>query len=416
MDIDDYVSVAEAVTITGYKQANITLLCRQGKLPGARKLGPRQWLIPRQALLDYRAGPRGQGAVKITARALKKLMANLQGTEKQVAWAEKIRTAFFALPPHSGLERAGPKVSVAVKRALAQEPSAAWWIDHQAALNPPFFSGRAVQRLSEFLKLQMNEDEDAFWKDVQNHMEKMSPAEIVRFFLYVHGGKEDNRKPEIFDAEVQKCIVEEARRTLRPSEPKSDLLWRIEETEDKLCLLTPKRNDEVATMARRLGFAWQDGCWCRKKPGTDDMAVEIACRLLTMGLPVQLPRVELVPRVAEADYEPYATKTVLRSTKGNFIIRWAWEDGNFYDILKHIPGAKWDSEKRWTVVPRDRYNEVLDFAEDNGFKVSEDAQRLVEEAEAIYKAALVMDVKEKTPRKREPPETGGIDEELLDKD
>lgn len=40
----------------------------------------------------------------------------------------------------------------------------------------------------------------------------------------------------------------------------------------------------------------------------------------------------------------------------------------------------------------------------------------MEEAEAIYKAALVMDVKEKTPRKREPPETGGIDEELLDKD
>ena len=416
MDIDDYVSVAEAVTLTGYKQANITLLCRQGKLPGARKLGPRQWLIPRQALLDYRAGPRGQGAVKVTDRALRKLMQPLQGTEKQIAWAEKIRAAFFALPPHSGLERAGPKVSVAVKRGLSQEPSAVWWIDHQTELTPPFFSEHAAQRLSKFLKLQMNEDGDAFWKDVQNRMEKMSATEIVRLFLYAHEGKENNRKPEIFDAEAQKRIAEEARRTLRPSAPKSDLLWRIEETEDKLCLLTPERNDEVAALARRLGFAWQNGCWRRKKPETDDMAVEIAVRLLAMGLSVRLPSAGLVPRVAEGNYEPYVTKTVTRSTKDNFIIRWAWEDGNFYDVLKRIPGARWDSAKRWAVIPGDRYNEVLDFAEVNGFKVSEDAWRLADEAEAIYNASLVMDVKEKTTRSEKLPETGGIDEELRDED
>lgn len=413
MEIEEYVDVAEGVKITGYSRTYIKRLCQQGKLHGAKKVAPRQWLIPRQALLDYRPAPRGRGQLKVTNRTLKKLMQPLQGTEKQIAWAEKIRVAFFSLPPRSGLEKAGPRVAVIIKRTLAQEPSAVWWIDHQVALNPPFFSGHATQRMSELLKLPLNED--AFWKDVQNHMEKMSPAEIIRLFLYAHEDKND-REPEVFDVEVQERIVEESRRTLRPSEPKSALIWRIEETEDKLCLITPERNDEVVVMAKRLGFAWQNGCWRRNKPGTDDMSVEIACCLLTMGLPVRLPRAELVSRVAESDYEPYATKTVARSTKDNFIIQWAWEDGNFYDVLKKIPGARWDSAKRWTVVPGDRYNEVLDFAKANGFKVSEDAQRLAKEAEAIYKASLVVDVKKKLARNEEPTKTGGIDAELRDDD
>ena len=57
----DYVPMEEAMEITGYKRANITLLCRQGKIPGAKKVGNR-WLIPRAGLLAYEPGPQGFAA------------------------------------------------------------------------------------------------------------------------------------------------------------------------------------------------------------------------------------------------------------------------------------------------------------------------------------------------------------------
>lgn len=58
MDVEDFVSVAEAVEISGYDRMHIALLCRQGRLPGARKMGS-QWIIPRKALQEYMPAPPG---------------------------------------------------------------------------------------------------------------------------------------------------------------------------------------------------------------------------------------------------------------------------------------------------------------------------------------------------------------------
>ena len=57
----DYIPMEEAMALTGYKRANITLLCRQGKIAGAKKVGNR-WLIPRAELLAYVPGPQGFAA------------------------------------------------------------------------------------------------------------------------------------------------------------------------------------------------------------------------------------------------------------------------------------------------------------------------------------------------------------------
>ncbi len=57
----DYIPMEEAMALTGYKRANITLLCRQGKIAGAKKVGNR-WLIPRAGLLAYVPGPQGFAA------------------------------------------------------------------------------------------------------------------------------------------------------------------------------------------------------------------------------------------------------------------------------------------------------------------------------------------------------------------
>ncbi|MBQ7154921.1 MAG: helix-turn-helix domain-containing protein [Synergistaceae bacterium] len=68
MDISEYISVEEAAERSGYGKWNITLLCRQGKLEGAVKIG-KVWLIPKKALEDYKPGPQGFAAVWAHRRA-----------------------------------------------------------------------------------------------------------------------------------------------------------------------------------------------------------------------------------------------------------------------------------------------------------------------------------------------------------
>lgn len=68
MDIKEYISVEEAAELSGYGKWNITLLCRQGKLEGAVKIG-KVWLIPKKALEEYKPGPQGFAAVWAHRRA-----------------------------------------------------------------------------------------------------------------------------------------------------------------------------------------------------------------------------------------------------------------------------------------------------------------------------------------------------------
>jgi len=60
-ELKDYVSTAEGAALLGYGQEYVNLLCRQGKLPGAKKIGT-SWMIPRKAIEGYVPGPQGFAA------------------------------------------------------------------------------------------------------------------------------------------------------------------------------------------------------------------------------------------------------------------------------------------------------------------------------------------------------------------
>ena len=62
MDIKDLVSVEEAAKILGYRNSSVALLCRQGKLEGAFRIG-HQWMIPRKTIENYEKAPQGFAAI-----------------------------------------------------------------------------------------------------------------------------------------------------------------------------------------------------------------------------------------------------------------------------------------------------------------------------------------------------------------
>ena len=53
-----YVTVDEAANLANRKTSLIRTLCREGRLPGAEKMG-KSWIIPRESVLKYQPAKRG---------------------------------------------------------------------------------------------------------------------------------------------------------------------------------------------------------------------------------------------------------------------------------------------------------------------------------------------------------------------
>ena len=58
IDKKDYVSVTEASEILGLQRARTGVLCREGRFPGALKVG-NSWIIPREAVMNHKPLPPG---------------------------------------------------------------------------------------------------------------------------------------------------------------------------------------------------------------------------------------------------------------------------------------------------------------------------------------------------------------------
>lgn len=74
MDIDEYVSVEEASKILDYRKESISLLCRQGRFEGVKRIG-HQWFIPRVSVENYVKAPQGFAAIWKRRREAAKIEA-----------------------------------------------------------------------------------------------------------------------------------------------------------------------------------------------------------------------------------------------------------------------------------------------------------------------------------------------------
>jgi excisionase family DNA binding protein len=50
----DFLSVTEAAEILGLKLPSVRDICKEGRLPGAEKIGS-VWVIPHESVLNYRS-------------------------------------------------------------------------------------------------------------------------------------------------------------------------------------------------------------------------------------------------------------------------------------------------------------------------------------------------------------------------
>ncbi|GHV45324.1 hypothetical protein FACS1894204_04160 [Synergistales bacterium] len=329
---------------------------------------------------------------KAKQNAVEMELPELTGSDKQVAWAMKIRDVFVANISNCkepGKDFGKRLLNVIIEGNLAQT-TAKWWIDwrdNENIMNPVRRLGLIGDDIARLLNINIYKEEnvDKFIAAVN----AMTDAELYGAVL--------GEKPTTVDEKQYKADTEAAR-TVRPETPASSTVVAIETTiPTEFTVKTPEYIEVLVPQLKRLGCKWASGAWhCEFKDAdmTANRIVEVAVNVVSKGYTVILPNDTLAERTKNADYKPYNSKTI-KHLDGTLRIRWTRKDGDFYDAAKRLPGAKYSRDTGAVHVPCSSFAEVRDFAQMYGFEVSPLAAERMTAAEETYKNSLVSNAKPK---------------------
>jgi hypothetical protein len=181
----------------------------------------------------------------------------LQGTEKQIAWAETIRLDRLdklraveeavekARATHDKVPSGAIDVMSEAIAALKSQDSAHWWIEHRSA------------------DLFTNTRDFQVWLLGGSQYAKLSPAEQVARARHHFGGlAKPSAAVETAPAEVVADAKAEA--TVRPESPRTETIAEITIDGTALKVHFPEKREDFRQLIRfELGFTWADTHWRR---------------------------------------------------------------------------------------------------------------------------------------------------------
>ena len=285
-------------------------------------------------------------------------MSELQGTPKQIAWANTIRVQ-TAKDIQEGIdlldEEADPRTQKCLEAFLEEigsETMASRIIDQRECLRR------------------------GAWKD------------RVQFCLKeIDAGRET---PESYNASYGSIFVdalkagigekEEEVEILVPEDKKSETLVRVTCGDDSVSIESQK-DSGVINIAKSCGFRWDGAAWTmgiKYSTGTSaDRAAEIANKLLLAGYQVSVPA-SIKDAAVAGKYEPRCTRWICKfnDDESNVYVTWDRDD-DMYDRAENITGAKW-APHRGMRVPVSSADELEDFAKMNSFRISPGAREAID--------------------------------------
>ena len=287
-------------------------------------------------------------------------LPELTGSDKQVAWANTIRVAYFnsyskIVAKYSELlssERQQCEVEFksfleVAEHLFATKTSASFWIENRDLT----------------IRLVVHEHEKEFVK----YKEK---------------------------AEVQEVVADYA---VKPESTTADAIAEVKYSNNILSVSFPSKNNALIKECKSAKMNWnsKELIWERKlseMTGTTDRIIEIGHRLLKAGIPVAITNEEIREKAIKGEYKDECWSWVMNGPDDK--LRISWGGGDWYEKSKRITGAKWSSEKRNMMVPVSSFKEIRDFAECNNFKVTTLAKEKMDEYEEKLNKAKQVSVSE----------------------
>ncbi len=277
-------------------------------------------------------------------------LPELQGTEKQVVWANTIRQQLIEKFNNEidGLDDKSLKMELfkILDYMLQNKTNASWYINNRYTL----------------------------FTFLLEDLEKEIPTE-----------------EEIKEKDLETQIKIES--TVYPENKVTNAVVEIKVLDDTIKVYFEKNNDFIK-IVKDLGYKW-NGVWKREinyTNGTvEDRAAELGNKLLNEGFPICILDEEIRRKAIEGDYEEECTRWIYIRKEGKYkgwlVIKWQGYNNRLYNVARKLPGSKWDSG---VVVRIEHIDEVQEFAELYGFRFSKGAIKAIERYKESLKLAEVV--------------------------
>lgn len=287
-------------------------------------------------------------------------LPQLQGSDKQVAWALSLRQDFIS---ECDKRQLPDDARYVYDYILNNVTKASIWIDNRHNLLALFRAYKAAA------------DAEKNDKDVADNLSDADTKDAVL---------ED--------------IAQQANTTITPDKVTHSGAVVVSVV-DNAVKVQYTYNQDFSNIMRKYHYKYSGGTWtrlCDQFSGrTQDRAAEITNALLTAGFAVQVDDDDIKNMAVSANFAPECRKWVTLIVSGDYAgylsIKFDRDD-YLYRQAKRLPKSKWHCGQM--VVPIDCYNDVMDFASMLDFRVSDDATQAIDR----YKDALLGQVTAKTPK------------------
>jgi hypothetical protein len=185
---------------------------------------------------------------------------------------------------------------------------------------------------------------------------------------------------------------------IRPKTVVSSVVCRVVVEGQIISLIYPEKWEDFRSLVKTFRYQWVN-CWQRKfdtAANIADRAAEISNEILLLGLPIQIDSEVVRERLLSNSFIPEAFKRVMgyasEPYKGWFTFEYPKGEDWYSEIMK-ITAAKYTDGL--IVVPPEQFAEVEDFAEINGFKLTERAVSIAATARSIAESAIIFEPRRK---------------------
>jgi hypothetical protein len=331
-------------------------------------------------------------------------LPGLTGSDKQIAWAEKIRAEKLAT------------VSQALSGEMPRLHIDAYWGSSGWRQEVIAVDDQNIGYAVELLKQQTSA---SWWIDQRETKIGFTLRE-----LFVAYPPEKPIEPD------QQSVIDEAKAaaTVRPENPITETVAEITATPNGVTVRFPEKLELFRRLIKKHSFTWADDHWQRNlvdingKP--EDRAAEIGHILLGHHYIVRQYNDGIRHAMINGCFKSEQTRWITLSTRGKetgrLWIRWG-KDEDYYKAARRIPTARY--AKPHLSVAVEQFEQVQDFAEVNNFSITTAAKAAMDEAQRVKQASLIAKVElsaqvkgsdDGKPVKLDMPEIVEIDEQLLD--
>lgn len=314
------------------------------------------------------AEDRAKAAEEAAAIAKEMGLPDLEGSPKQVSWANEIRNGMIK-NANSNIEHISSAMEKYADRMTPENVQ-------QAEEGISFWQ----------VSIECIASEKSAKKFIDAREDHFSAKDYILAKEDITSGKkviDDFSDKYFFHKSLKKIfiVMEPETQILQPEEKKSNVMAVITYNAEHVNVSSPK-DAGIIQICKKSGYRWDGAQWQYTLSGItsgnpEDRAAEIANKLLHAGYQVTVP-LEIADSAVSGNFTPLHTRwfTEYTSKPGKIFAKWG-RDEDFYYKAKEISGAKY-IRGYGVCVPASSADEIEDFAQLYDFRISGAVQKLID--------------------------------------